>query len=125
MEANEITRVIVDAAYQIHTRLGPGLLESAYLALMKYELQKRNLDVQIEVPMPLLYDGLTLDVGYRADMLVEDQVIVELKSLEQIAPVHKKQLLTYLRVADKRVGLLLNFGAPMIRDGITWVVNRL
>lgn len=125
MHENEIARQVVDAAYVIHSKTGPGLLESAYQAMMAYELQKRELRFDVEKPVPLQYESVSLDVGYRADMIVEDKVIVELKSVEKIAPVHKKQLLTYLRVADKRLGLLINFGAPLIKDGITRIVNGL
>jgi GxxExxY protein len=125
MHENEVARQIVDAAYKIHSTLGPGLLESAYQAVLVYELQRRGLRIEAETPMPVVYEGIQLDVGFRADLIVEEMVIVELKSVEQIVPVHKKQLLTYLRVADKRLGLLINFGAPLIRDGITRIVNRL
>jgi len=125
MTENEIAKIIVDTAFKIHNRLGPGLLESAYQAIMVYELQNRGLKIEAEVPMPIQYDGIALDVGYRADILVEDLVIVELKSVEKNALVHKKQLLTYLRLADLRLGLLINFGAPLIKDGITRVVNGL
>ena len=125
MNENEVARQIVDAAYKIHSTLGPGLLESAYQAALVYELQRRGLQIEAERQMPVVYEGLRLDIGFRADLLVEDKVIVELKSLEQIAPVHKKQLLTYLRLADKRLGLLINFGAPLIKDGITRIVNHL
>ena len=125
MTENEIARQIVDAAYRIHSILGPGLLESAYQAILVYELQKRGLKVEPEKEMPIIYENIQLDTGFRADLVVEDKVIVELKSVEQVAPVHKKQLLTYLRLGDKRLGLLINFGAPLIKDGITRIVNRL
>ena len=125
MNENEIAKIIVDTAFKIHTRLGPGLLESAYQAIMVYELKNRGLRVEGEISMPIHYDGITLDVGYRADIIVERLVIVELKSVEKIAEVHKKQLLTYLRLADMRLGLLINFGAPLIKDGITRIVNGL
>jgi len=125
MTENEIARQIVDAAYKIHSTLGPGLLESAYQAILVYELQKRGLKVEPEKEMPIIYENIRLDTGFRADLVVEDKVIVELKSVEQVAPVHKKQLLTYLRLGDKRLGLLINFGAVLIKDGITRVVNRL
>jgi len=125
MHENEVAHQIVDAAYKIHSTLGPGLLESAYQAILVYELQRRGLRIEAETPMPVVYESVRLDVGFRADLIVEDKVIVELKSVEKIAPVHKKQLLTYLRVADKRLGLLINFGAPLIKDGITRIVNRL
>ena len=125
MHENEVARQIVDAAYKIHSTLGPGLLESAYQAILVYELQRRGLQIEAERQMPVVYEGLRLDIGFRADLIVEDKVIVELKSVEQIAPVHMKQLLTYLRLADKRLGLLINFGAPLIKDGITRIVNNL
>lgn len=125
MHENEIAHQVVDAAFKIHAQFGPGLLESAYEAMLVHELQKRGLQVAQQQPIPVLYDGVRLEVGYRADLVVEDKVIVELKSVEQVAPVHKKQLLTYLKVADKRLGLLINFGAILVKDGITRVVNRL
>ena len=125
MNENEVARQIVDAAYKVHSTLGPGLLESAYQAILVYELQRRGLQIEAERPMPVVYEGMRLDIGFRADLIVEDKVIVELKSVEQIASVHKKQLLTYLRLADKRLGLLINFGSPLIKDGITRIVNHL
>ena len=125
VKENEIASQIVDAAYKIHTKLGPGLLESAYQAILEYELHKQRIRLEVEVPVPIKYESVALDIGFRTDMIVEDLVIVELKSVEQIAPVHKKQLLTYLRLTDKHLGLLINFGAPLIKDGITRVVNKL
>jgi GxxExxY protein len=125
MTENEIARQIVDAAYKVHTVLGPGLLESAYEAVLAYELEQRGLQVTCQQPIPLVYEGVHLEVGYRADVIVEDKVIVEIKSVETTVPVHYKQLLTYLRLADRRLGLLINFGAPLIKDGIRRVVNRL
>ena len=125
MTENEIAQQVVDAAYKIHRTLGPGLLESAYQAILIYELQKRGLSVEAEKDVPIIYESVKLHTGFRADLIVQDKLIVELKSVEQTAPVHKKQLLTYLRLADKRLGLLINFGAPLIKEGITRVVNRL
>lgn len=125
MTENEIAKQIVDAAYHIHKRLGPGLLESVYLAVLAYELRIRGLRVDVERPIPITYESISIDVAFRADLVVEDKVIVELKSVEQVAPVHKKQLLTYLRLADMRLGLLINFGAPIIKEGITRIVNGL
>ena len=122
---NEIARRIVTAAYRIHTGLGPGLFESVYEAVLCHELRKQGLHVATQVAMPVVYDGVRFDQGFRVDMMVNDRVIVELKSVEDLAPVHKKQLLTYLRLADKRLGLLINFGARLIRGGITRVVNGL
>jgi GxxExxY protein len=122
---NEIARQVVDAAFHVHTRLGPGLLESVYQAVLAHELRKRGLSVETEVPIPVRYEGLELEIGFRADMIVNDKVIIELKSVEQIAPVHPKQLLTYLRLADKRLGLLINFSTVLIKNGINRVVNGL
>jgi GxxExxY protein len=122
---NDIAKEIVDAAYHIHRRLGPGLLESVYEAVLAYELQKRGLRVQRQVPMPVTYDGIRFDLGFRVDLLVEGRVIVELKSVQDEHPVHRKQVLTYIKLADKRLGLLIDFGAPLIKDGITRLVNRL
>jgi GxxExxY protein len=122
---NEIAKVIVDVAYQIHTQLGPGLLESVYEAVMLYEIRKRGLQVDSQAPIPVVWEEVKLEVGFRADLIVERKVVVELKSVEQIAPVHKKQLLTYLRLADCRLGLLINFGAELIKNGISRVVNNL
>jgi len=125
MHENEIATIVVDVAYQIHVRLGPGLLESAYQAIMVHELRKRGLQVEAEVSMPVYYDDLKLDLGYRADIIVEKSVILELKSVEKVAEVHKRQLFTYLRASDLRLGLLINFGSPLIKDGISRVVNGL
>ena len=125
MTHNEISGIIIDVAIDIHRRLGPGLLESVYKAVMIHELTKRGLRVEFERPIPVLWDNLQLEVGFRADLIVEVMVIVELKSIETVAPVHKKILLTYLRLADKRLGLLLNFGVELMKDGISRVVNGL
>jgi GxxExxY protein len=125
MNENEIAREIVDAAYKVHTTLGPGFLETAYETVLAYELRKRGFEVELQKPTPVIYEDVTIEVGYRADMIVEDKVIVELKSVEHTSPVHKKQLLTYLRLADKRLGLLINFGSALIKNGITHVVNHL
>ncbi len=125
MTENEIAALIVDAAYKIHLKLGPGLLESVYLAVLAYELRKRGLAVATERELPVVYEAVRIDVGFRIDMIVEEKVIVELKSVEKLAPVHGKQLLTYLRLADKRLGLLINFGEARIKDGIHRVVNQL
>jgi len=122
---NEIAREVVDAAFKIHTRLGPGLLESVYETILIYELHKRGLDVEAQVSVPVVYEEVRIDKGFRADLLVGGMIIVELKSVETMLPVHKKQLLTYLRLADKRLGLLINFGAARIKDGIVRVVNGL
>lgn len=125
MTENQIATQIVDAAYKIHCALGPGLLESAYLAILAYELRRRGLTVDTERELPVTYDRVHISVGFRIDMIVEEKVIVELKSVEKVSPVHKKQLLTYLRLADKRLGLLINFGEAYIRDGIHRIANRI
>ncbi len=125
MTENEIAKIVVDAAYKVHVQTGPGLLESAYEAMLAYELRKRGLAVMQQVSLPVTYDEVQLDVGYRVDLIVENKVFVELKSVERVIPVHKKQLLTYLRMADKRLGLLINFGASRIKSGISRVANRL
>ncbi len=122
---NELARDIVDAAFHVHTPLGPGLLESVYEAILARELTKRGLSVTRQQPVPIQYDGLNFDEGFRADLIVNDKIIIELKSVEQIAPIHKKQLLTYLRLANKRLGLLINFGSALIKDGIFRVANGL
>jgi GxxExxY protein len=125
MTENEVAKEIVNAAYRIHTTLGPGLLESVYEATLAYELEKHGLQVVRQQPIPVVYESVRLDMGFRADLIVGGKVIVELKSVEAISPVHRKQLLTYLRLSDKRLGLLINFNVELIRDGITRVVNRL
>lgn len=123
MAVNDVAREVVDAAFHIHAQLGPGLLESVYDEILVYELRRRGLAVQSQVPIPVRWNDVVLEVGFRADLIVEDAVIVEIKSVEATARVHHKQLLTYLRVTDKRLGLLINFGAPLIKDGITRIAN--
>jgi GxxExxY protein len=125
MTENEIAKEIVDSALRIHTILGPGLLESVYEAVLAHELKKRGLQVERQKPLPVVYEDLRLEEGFRADLIVSGSVIVELKSVEAVAPVHKKQLLTYLRLADKKLGLLINFGEARIKNGISRVVNGL
>lgn len=125
MHENEITKVIVDVAYRIHKQVGPGLLESVYEAILKYELAKRGLKVESQLPIPMVWESLSIDVAYRLDLIVERKVVIEVKSLDEIAKVHKKQLLTYLKLTDCRVGLVINFGALLIKDGIARVVNGL
>ena len=125
MNKNEIAKIIVDTAFQIHKRLGPGLLETVYEVVLAHDLKRRGLKVERQVPVAIIYDDIKFDEGFRADLIVEEKVIVELKSVEKVIPIHKKQLLTYLRLADKRLGLLINFGSELIRDGISRVVNSL
>jgi GxxExxY protein len=125
MTENEIAKIIVDSAYHVHRKLGPGLLESVYEVILVHELKKRGLKVERQVSVAIVFEGIKFDEGFRADIIVEDKVIVELKSIEKVMPVHKKQLLTYLRLDDKRLGLLINFGSELIRNGISRVVNGL
>jgi GxxExxY protein len=122
---NEIAKIVVDASFHIHKRLGPGLLESVYVRILDYKLTKRGLRVRREVPIPFRYDDIEFDEGFRADLIVEDIVILELKSVEHTAPVHKKQVITYLKLTEMKLGLLINFGAPLIKDGIFRLANGL
>jgi len=123
MGENEIGTVIVDSAIHLHRDLGPGLLESVYEVILAAELRKRGLSVQRQVLIAIEYHGLKFDEGFRADLIVEDKVIVELKSVENLHPAHKKQVLTYLRLTGMRLGCLLNFGEALMKDGITRVVH--
>ena len=118
MNNNEISGAVVDAAMKVHTALGPGLLESAYAVCLTHELAKRGLSVRCEVPLPVVYDDVKLEAGYRLDMLVEDTVIVELKAVETLAPIHQAQLLSYLKLSGKKIGLLINFHSLHLKDGI-------
>ncbi len=123
MEIHGVSGAVVDAAMKVHSALGPGLLESAYEVCLVRELRKRGLRVESQVPISVRYDGETLDVGYRADLSVEDVVLVELKSVEVVLPVHKAQSLSYLRLSGKEVGLLINLNVEHLRDGIKRVIN--
>ena len=117
-EANRLSKTIIGAAIEIHRQLGPGLLESAYEACLHYELSKQGLRVERQVPQPLVYQGIHLDCGYRLDLLVEDLVIVELKTVESLQPIHTAQLLTYLKLKKRWLGLLINFNVPVLKHGI-------
>jgi len=125
MDENEIGKIAVDSAVQIHRELGPGLLETVYEIVLARELERRGLKIKRQVSVPIVYRDIRFDEGFRADILVEDKVILELKSLDQIAKVHSKQVLTYLRLTGLRLGFLLNFGSPLMKDGISRVVNGL
>ena len=125
MTENEIAAAVVDAAFKIHTNLGPGLFESVYEAALEYELEKRGLRVVHQIGLPVHYEEVRLELGFRVDLIVDGKVIVEIKSVEVLAPVHKKQLLTYLRLTDLRLGLLINFNVELIKYGIKRVVNKL
>ena len=125
-ELEQIGRKVLDAGFRVHTALGPGLLEAAYCACFLHELRLSGLDVQIEVPVPVVYRGQKLaDVGYRLDFLIEREIVVEIKAIEAIAPVHVAQLVSYLKLAEKRLGFLLNFNVASFRDGVYRRVNRL
>ena len=123
MELNEISEKIIGAAIQVHRTLGPGLLESTYEACLKYELEKRGLKVLSQVGLPVVYDGMKIDLGYKLDILVEDAVIIELKAVTTVTPLHEAQLLSYLKLSGKHLGLLINFNATLLKDGITRRIN--
>ncbi|NJO90501.1 MAG: GxxExxY protein [Chloroflexia bacterium] len=125
MTENELATKIVNTAYNIHIRLGPGLLESVYEEIMYYELVKQGLNVERQKAIPVVWDELKMSLGFRADLIVENKVIIELKSVENIAQVHPKQLLTYLKITNLKLGLLINFNEKLIKDGITRIVNNL
>jgi GxxExxY protein len=125
MDINKLSSEIIGAAIEVHKSLGPGLLESAYEECLTHELGLREISVEKQVPMPVVYKGKKLDCGYRLDMIVENAIILELKSCDKIEQIHKAQLLTYLKLSDCRLGLLLNFNVPVMKDGIVRVVNEL
>jgi GxxExxY protein len=120
---DRISHEVIGAAMKVHSALGPGLLESAYEACLAHELRKRGYLLATQVPLPVHYDGMVLELGYRIDMLVERSVLVELKAIENVLPVHKAQLLSYLRLSKKKLGLLINFHTLHLKDGITRLVN--
>ena len=123
MHENEIGTLVVDAAVQLHRDLGPGLLETVYEVTLATLLRKRGLSVERQVPIPIEYDGHKFDEGFRADLIIEGKVIVELKSIEKVHPAHKKQVLTYLRLTGMKLGYLLNFGEALMKDGITRTIH--
>ena len=122
---NELSAIIVDSCIKVHRTLGPGLLESVYEEVLAYELQNRGLCVERQMNIPVVYDSVRMDIGFRVDMVIENSVILELKSVELVQPVHKKQLLTYLKLTNMKLGLLLNFNVNLMREGISRIVNRL
>ena len=124
-DENELSKLILDAAFRVHSALGPGLLESAYEACLAYELRSSGLKVQTQIPMPLVYREVMLEVGYRLDILVEDVVIIELKAVDALAPIHHAQLLCYLKLSRKKLGLLINFNEVSLKHGIKRLVNNL
>ncbi len=125
MNENEISYIIRGAIFKVYNSLGPGLLESVYEATLKHEIMKGGLHVESQVAVPVYYDGVKLDLGFRIDLLINDKVIIEIKSVEILAPVHHKQLLTYLKLTDRKLGVLVNFNTDNISDGITRIVNKL
>ncbi len=125
MTENEIGKRIVDGAVQVHRELGPGLLETVYEIILAHELRRQGLQVERQVPVTVEYRGIRFEEGFRADLIIENKVIIELKCVERLANAHKKQLLTYLRLTDIKLGYLLNFGTALMKDGITRTVNRL
>lgn len=125
MNENEISKIVLDIAFKLHTVVGPGLLESAYEAALAHDLIENGLLVETQVPVPFVYKDVKLEVGYRIDILINKIVVLEIKSVEQIAPVHFAQTLTYLKLADKKLGLLINFNTKHLKDGIHRIVNNL
>ena len=120
---NVIAKEVVDAAFKIHSTLGPGLLESVYEVILAHELQSRGLKVERQKAIPLIYNKIIFEEGFRADLIVNGKVLVEIKSVEELAPVHSKQVLTYLRLTNLKLGLLVNFSAPYFKDGIERIIN--
>jgi len=124
MNPNDVTGAVVDAAIKVHRALGLGLLESAYQACLAFELRDRDLLVETEVPLPVVYRDVQLEVGYRIDLLVENQVIVELKSVDSLLPIHQAQVLSYMKMSNKKVGLLINFNVTLLKDGVRRLVKN-
>jgi GxxExxY protein len=124
MNVDELAAIAVDCGFKVHSGLGPGLLESAYEAVLSHSLARRGLKVERQKPIPIRYDGIMLDEGFRADLLVEDILLIELKSVERLAPIHGKQLLTYLRLMNLSVGLIMKFGAYTFREGVKRIANN-
>lgn len=125
MTENEIATIILDKAFEIHRILGPGLLESVYEKALEYELVQAKIDVESQMPVPLVYKEIKFEAGFRLDLLVERKVVVEVKALDSLAPVHFAQTLTYLKLSDKKLGLLINFNTKFLKDGIHRIANRL
>jgi GxxExxY protein len=123
MELNEITDKVIGCAIRVHEALGPGLLESTYEICLAHELHKAGLSVQCQIKLPVTYDSIKLDAGYRIDMLVEDTVILEIKAVDRLLPIHEAQLLSYLKLSDKKLGLILNFNVRLMKDGIRRLAN--
>ncbi|WP_428232100.1 GxxExxY protein [Flavobacterium sp.] len=122
---NEISAIVVDICYKMHVKLGPGLLESVYEAILYYELTKKGLIVERQKTLPVIWDEIKLDIGFRTDLIIENKLILEIKSIEKITEVHAKQIMTYLKITKIKLGLLINFNVPLIKFGITRIVNNL
>mgnify|MGYP000958279587 CR=1 FL=1 len=125
MTENEISTIIVNCCYKIHSKLGAGLFESVYKEILFYELQKTGLQVELQKVLPVRWENLKIEIGFRADLIVENKVIIEIKSVENVLPVHQKQLLTYLKLTNLKLGLLINFNVPLIKNGLQRIVNNL
>lgn len=125
MDENELSKIIVDCCFKIHNKLGPGLLESVYEEVLSYELNRNQLHIERQRIVPVVYEEVKMDLGFRADIIVENKVVIEIKSVESLSAVHHKQLITYLKLTNKKLGLLVNFNVNLIKDGIKRVVNKL
>ena len=125
MEINELTETVIASAIEVHRHLGPGLLESAYEQCLCHELSLRDLHFERQVALPVTYKGIKLDCGYRADIIVDEKLVLEIKAIDSITPLYQAQILTYLKMMDMRVGLILNFNVPVLKDGIKRMVNKL
>ncbi|HEY5824859.1 MAG TPA: GxxExxY protein [Cyclobacteriaceae bacterium] len=125
MDENDLAKIVVDLAFKIHTRLGPGLFESIYEEILYYELKKMDLHVTRQQDLPVFWEGKRMEAGFRTDLVVENKLIIEIKSIETLAPVHHKQLLTYLKLTGMKLGLLINFNEALIKNGIKRIVNNL
>ena len=123
MNENQIAKIVVNTAFTIHTKLGPGLLETVYEVVLAHELRKHGLRVERQVPVPIVYDDLRFDEGFRADLIVEEKLVVELKSVERLLPVHAKQVLTQIRLSGRKLGLLINFGEELLKNGVKRLIN--
>lgn len=125
MTENEISKIILDISFDIHTKLGPGLFESVYEEILVYELENYGLNIKRQKAIPVIWEELKMEVGFRADIIVEDKVIIEIKSIEALAPIHYKQLTTYLKITGLKLGLLINFNEYLLKDGIKRIANKL
>jgi len=125
MIENEISNIVIGVAIELHKTLGPGLLESTYENALAYDLREKGLEIKLQAPMPFIYKEVKLDVGYRIDLIVENKILIEIKSVEELAPVHYSQVLTYLKLSKLKLGLLINFNTKLLKDGIHRIVNNL